>query len=194
MIRPPRPVPLTTLTSTPSCSARARAAGLIATLSGIVAPAGAGSTTIRATGSSLSAAMRASAGRKAATNASIAPVSSVASPNTASNAPTGSVSPACAKIRTNRPSASASTSLVILSVSISVSTSPRAKSWPSATIHSPIMPSDISMPHLGMVKAFSATSIADRRASCAPPPRSCSATAATPVRAPARTGLACAGR
>src|SRR5690606_8318614 len=48
---------------------------------------------------------------------------------------------------------SASTSLVILAVSIRHSVWPRVKLSPSRTIHSAMVPSVISMPHLGMVKA-----------------------------------------
>src|SRR3546814_1672710 len=57
-------------------------------------------------------------------------------------------------MRTKRPSPSASISLVILSVSTRVSTVPLAKGSFSATIHSAMVPSLISMPHLGMVNAF----------------------------------------
>ena len=143
----------------PDSRAFCRADGLMDKLSGMgiaTGLAGSSATIAGAASSPPATSKLESTGLKAAMTASIsAALASPPSLKTASNAPTGQVSPAFATIRTNRPGASASTSLVILSVSISVSVVPRSNGAFSATIHSAIVPSLISMPHLGMVKGLS---------------------------------------
>jgi len=93
------------------------------------------------------------AGTNARTKASISSSSTVSLEVTASSAPTGYACPGSAISRTKRVSYSTSTSLTILSVSICAMTCPLTTDSPTLTFHSLMVPSTISMPHLGIVNA-----------------------------------------
>ena len=72
---------------------------------------------------------------------------------TANNAPTGYVPSTSTNFFRHKPSNSASISLDILSVSTTSKASPYEKEDPSSINHSVSLPSSISIPHLGIVRA-----------------------------------------
>ena len=179
----------------PFAIAASCAAGLIIAVSTKGGASGVDARLATSAVGSLVAAKPAAGPLKLWTNASISPVAVPGSPNTASKAPTGYVSPGFATSLTKHPSISASTSFVILSVSISVSTALRAKGSPSETIQSAIVPSLISMPHLGIVNALRlAMCLApiETRACDGPQLRYRPGMVAMPFQARAQTGPGCA--
>src|SRR5581483_11872907 len=140
-MRPPGPVPLTALMSTPSSCARFRAAGELRTRSPSedgAEPAG-------------------DAGGAPAGGAASAMGSSAVSLSNATSVVTGTLVPAATRMRRRMPEAGDSISMFALSVSTSKSTSPFATWSPSFLCHAMRRPSSIVSPSFGRITRVTLT-------------------------------------